>query len=232
MLKWLLVVLIILVAMAVVLGGIVVWKLGRPEPPRTTVPPASEMKSGPNVTVYVHQSAINDMLAAMFPFEGEGKLLKRPLSIPYSWKVEKPHVEITADGPVFSATARVHVLGKTHEIAAEANAEVRYDSTAQELYMDLHEVQAHTEMKVLGISLRKLNLAPSDLDVRLLRHLPLLTHFKVKKPLGVREDVRFAIVGHRIRYEKGRVVVDFIVDFKELSQWKEEADSSRGSEGK
>ncbi len=216
MFKWLVIVLLVIIA---ALGGVLVWLCTRAgTPPQVTVTSPQGMAESPNVTVFVHQSAVNNMLQAMFPFEGEGHLLRKPVSIPYSWRVEHPHVEMTADGPIFSAEARVHILGSTHIVKAEGQGGIRYDSVAQILYMELHQLQAHTDAKVLGIPLSRLNLAPPDLDVLLLRHLPLFAPFAVKKPKDVREEVGFSIVGHKIRFEKGRAVVDFAVRFHELSQ--------------
>jgi len=112
----------------------------------------------------------------------------------------------------------VHILGSTHIVKAEGQGGIRYDSVAQTLYMELHQLRARTDAKVLGIPLDRLNLVPPDLDVLLLRHLPLFTPFAVKKANNVREEVGFSIVGHKIRFEKGRAVVDFAVRFRELSQ--------------
>ena len=217
MFKWLLIVLLVIIAG---LLGSLIWIIGRttPLPPPTVISAPAEMSETPNVTVHVHQSAINDMLAAMFPYEGKGELMHKPISIPYSWKVEKPHVELTVDGPVMSAEARVHIMGASHTVSAQGRAEVRYDSTEQTLYLDLHEIRTHTDAKILGIPLDKLNLAPPALSVGVLGHLPLLANFIVKKPNVVREGVRFSIVGHRIQYEKGQVRVDFAVRFKEMSE--------------
>jgi hypothetical protein len=216
MFKGLLIGLLVIIA---VLGGVLVWLALRPgPPPHVTVTSSPETVESPNVTVTVHQSAVNSLLQAIFPIEGEGKLLRKPIAIPYRWTVEHPHVELTAEGPVFTAEAHIEILGRTETVMAEAQAGVRYDSVAQELYMELHQLQAHTDAKVLGIPLDRLNLAPTDMDVRLLSHLPLLTHFVVKKPQQVREDVGFSIVGHSIHFEKQRVIVDFAVRFRELSQ--------------
>jgi hypothetical protein len=216
MFKWLL---IVLLAIIVALGGVLVWLCARAgAPPQVTVTSPQEMAESPNVTVFVHQSAANNMLQAIFPIEGEGHLLRKPVSIPYSWRVEHPHVEMTDEGPVFTAEARVHILGRTHTVKAEGQAGIRYDSVAQELYMELRQLQTHSEVKVLGIRLDRLHLAPSDMDVRLLRHLPLFTPFAVKKPKGVRDKVEFSIVEHQIRFEKQRAVVDFAVRFHKLSQ--------------
>ena len=216
MFKWLLIVLLVIIA---VLGGVLVWLCaGTGTPLQVTVTKPEEMDESPNVTVYVRQSAVNNLLQAIFPIEGEGQLLRKPVSIPYSWRVEHPHVEMTAEGPIFSAEAVVHILGSTHNVKAEGQAGIRYDSLAQELYMELHQLQTHTDAKVLGIPLDRLNLVSPDLDVRLLRHLPLFTPFIVKKPKQVREEVGFSIVGHKIRFEKQRAVVDFAVRFDELSQ--------------
>ncbi|HEY3293961.1 MAG TPA: hypothetical protein VGL38_00830 [bacterium] len=216
MFKWLLIILLVIIA---ALGGTLVWLYARSAaPPAVAKTSPQEMGEGPNVTVYVHQSAVNNLLQAIFPIEGAGEVMHKPISLPYSWKVENPHVEMTADGPIFTADAQVHILGKTHVVQARGKGAIRYDSLAKELYMDLHQLEAHTDAKVLGIPLDRLNLAPSDMNVRLLSHLPLFTHFSVKKPLDVREDVEFSIISHRVRFEKQQAVVDFAVRFHELSQ--------------
>jgi hypothetical protein len=216
MFKWILVVLLSIIA---VLCGVLIWLCARSgNPPRVTMTGPPEREESSNVTVFVHQSAVNNLLKAMFPFDGEGKLLHKPASIPYTWRIENPHVEMAADGPIFSADAQIHILGSTHSVKADGQAGIRYDSVAQELYMELHGLQAHSDEKILGIPLNKLNLAPSDMDVRLLSHLPLFTHFAVKKPKHVREDVEFAIVSHNIRFEKKQAIVNFVVRFKELAQ--------------
>lgn len=228
MFKWLL---IVLLAIIVALGGVLVWLCARTgAPPQMTVTRPEEMAESTNVTVFVQQSAVNNMLQAIFPIEGEGHLLFKPVSIPYGWRVEDAHVEMTAEGPIFSAEVRLHILGSTHVVKADAQAGIRYDSVAQELYMELHHLQAHTHVKVLGTSLDRLNLEPSDLDVRLLRHLPLFTPFAVKKPKDVREEVGFSIVGHKIRFEEGRAVVDLAVRFAELSRGVE--DTTRRAQSK
>jgi hypothetical protein len=216
MFKWLLIALLAIIA---TLGGALVWLCARAAPPpHATVTTSQEMAESPNVTVFVHQSAVNNLLQAIFPIDGEGHLLGKPVSIPYRWRIEHPHVEMLAEGPIFSAEAQLHILGNTHHVKAEGQADIRYDSVGQILYMELHELQARTDIKVLGISLDRLNLAPSDLDILLLRKLPLFTHFAVKKPKDVQEDVGFSIVEHKIQFEKKRVVVDFTVRFRELSQ--------------
>jgi uncharacterized protein YpmS len=216
MFKWLL---IALLAIIVLLLGTLVWQCVRSGPsPRGTVIYSQEMADSPNVTVIVHQSAVNNMLQAIFPIEGEGRLLRKPVSISYDWRVENPHVEMASEGPIFSANATVHILGQTYKAAAVGKTGIRYDSLEQILYMELHELQVHSDAKVLGIPLEKLNLAPSDIEVLLLRKLPLLTHFAVKKPKNVHEDVEFSIVSHKIRFEKKQAVVDFVVQFNELSQ--------------
>jgi len=70
MFKWLLIALLVIIA---ALGGVLVWLcLPTAAPPQVTVTNQQEMAGSPNVTVYVHQSAVNDMLQAMFPFEGKG----------------------------------------------------------------------------------------------------------------------------------------------------------------
>ena len=216
MFKWLLIALLVIIA---AVGGVLVWLCASPGvPPQVTVTRPEEMDESPNVTVFVHQSGVNNLLQAIFPIEGEGHVLRWPASIRYSWRVENPHVEMTDEGPIFSADARLHIMGSQHSVKAEAQAGIRYDSVAQKLYMVLHQLRARTHVKILGISIDRLKLVPSDLDVLLLPHLPLYVPFVVKKPKDVREKVGFSIVGHTIRFEKGRAVVDFAVRFNELSQ--------------
>jgi hypothetical protein len=223
MYKWIVLGLLVIIAAS---GGALLWLCARSSvPPHAKAMVDPEMDESPNVTVYVHQSAVNNMLKAMFPFKGEGQLLRKPLAIPYQWRIDNPHVDMTVDGPVFSAEARIDILGGTYHVKADGQAGIRYDSLAQELFMELHELQAHSDDKVLGVPLTKLNLAPSDMDVRLLSHLPLFTHFAVKKPRNIRDNVQFAIVDHQVRFEKNRAVVNFAVRFKELSP--EEHDSTR-----
>jgi hypothetical protein len=222
MFKWLLIILLLIIA---VLGGAFVWLYSRAAVPvpQNMPRPVEQMRTEPNVTVIVHQSAVNDMLAAIFPIEGQGKMGMKPLLISYTWRVLNPRVEMTPEGATLSVEAQLHVLGKTHSFTAQGSGTVRYDSTERELYMDLKELRANTSEKILGIPLDRLNLAPSNLSVRLLSHLPLLTDFKVKKPNDVREEVQFAIVGHRVHFEKQRAIVDFAVRFKEESQTAEPA---------
>jgi hypothetical protein len=216
----LLIIVIVLLAALLLVGGVLVWLYSRPaSPPTVAVPPPVETLTGePNTTVIVQQSAVNGLLAAVFPIEGEGTLLRKPIEIAYNWKLTDARVEFQPGSAIFYANARVHILGKTHEISAQGQAEIRYDSLAQEMYLDIHEIQAHTDAKVLGIPLDKLNLGPKEADVRLLRHLPLVVPFKVKKPQGVREEVQFAVAGHLVRFERGHAVVDLKLRFMRLSE--------------
>jgi hypothetical protein len=233
MYKGLLIALTVLLTVLIVLVGMVIWFLVPPTPQKAVfVPPSVEALTESNVTVTVHQSAINDMLMAMFPIEGEGRLGKAPLSISYTWRLEKPHVELTDSGAVISAEADLRILGKSYHVAAQGKADIRYDSTTQELYMDVQDMAAHTDGKVLGIPLVGLHLSPTVIHVRILRQLPLFTQFKVKKPQDVREEVRFSVAGYRIRYEKQRAIVDLNVKFKELSQRVAGDDPKGHSQGK
>ena len=233
MVKGLLIAIIILLGILAVLAGIVVWIIssaGSNQP--VFLPQTLETPGETNTTVTIHQSAINDMLAAIFPIEGEGQLGNKPLSLPYRWRLEKPHVELDESGPVISVDADIRVLGKSYPVQAQGRAVIRYDSTDQDLYMDVHDIQAQTNMKVLGIPLAGLHLAPSVIHVRLLRNLPLFTHFKVKKPQEVREEVRFSVAGYRVRYEKQKAIADLNLKFRESSQKTQIVDSSGHSQGK
>jgi hypothetical protein len=226
--KWLLIVLLAIIA---ALGGVLVWLCARSgAPPQVTITTPQEMAESPNVTVFVYQSAVNNMLQAIFPFEGEGRLLRKPVSIPYSWRVEHTHVEMTAEGPILSADVRVHILGRTHAVKAEGQAGIRYDSLAQILYLELHRLHARTDERVLGVPLSRLNLAPPNLDVIIMHNLPLFTPFKVYKPMDVQEKVGFSVVGHKIQFEKQRVEVDFAVRFHEL--WQGVVDTTRRAQSK
>jgi hypothetical protein len=219
MTKWLLIILIVLMAVVAMLGGALVWICTRTQPsPPLTVSPPPEMTTEPNATVIIHQSAINDLLAATFPIQGEGLLGKPPLAVPYGWKLEKPQVELTEAGPLFNGMARVSVLNKGYEFASQGRGVIRYDSVARELFLDFPEFKVHTDATILGIPLAGLKLAPTSLHVRLLKNLPLSLQFEVKKPQNVREAVQGSIAAYTIRYEKERAIVDATVKFKEVSQ--------------
>jgi len=216
--KWLLIILLVIIAG---LGGAVVWIFGRTPVPETKyIPsPASQMTTEPNVTVIISQSGVNDMLAAIFPIRGEGAN-GTVLRIPYSWSIQNPHVDMEPEGPTFSAEAQLRILGRTIAATAQGTADIRYDSTSNDLYMDVHEIKAHTDAKILGIPLERFNLAPEWVNVGLLRHLPLGADFIVKKPEGLRENVELSVAGYKIHFEKHQAIIEMTVCFKELSQGK------------
>lgn len=171
----------------------------------------------PHISFVIHQSAINDLLAAIGDLEGDGSVLFRSGLTKYAWKVEQPRLTIADTGAVFVADVSVKGFGMDYTTEGLGKAHIEYDHANDQINLVLETIIVEIRTKILGkeIKLGELDIAAFyDPKVKILGPLPLQTDFNVKKQ-DEKKPIHFAITDHKVRYEKRQVTIDFEVNFSE-----------------
>jgi hypothetical protein len=170
-----------------------------------------------DISMVIHQSAVNNLLAAIGGLSGDGSLFAKTSLTKYKWFVQNPRVSFCDTGAVFLADVRVMGFGTDYESQAVGFAHLDYDQSQEEIDLSLDQVMVELKVKLLGRELRLSRIDVASLygsKIKLIGPLPLQTDFTVKKHKE-RMYINFSIVDHRVRYSNEYATIDFQVEFKE-----------------
>lgn len=140
--------------------------------------------SSTNLSVVLHQSALNDLLEATGSLKGEGPLLFNSKVATFAWKAEQLRVQITDSGAIFTANVFVRGIGMNYQSPAQGAGTVEYDLDKEQIDLVLSDVPFDFRFKILGKRIKIATLNIANLvgpRIGILGNLPLHADFTVKK---------------------------------------------------